>query len=310
MANYFQGAKGFTINGGTFGQDYSRHITYRGPVHRTNDYSQHTTNYDGYVNYGQHSGKGGTINNNGPQTTNNGPIHGYQQYAGSRSGSRRRAPQSPPPDVDEEFDAPPPNPIPNSRPRQQHRRRYPPPPDKDPLYGGPDSDRNFNDDNDDHFSSDEDGPHEPPPPPPRAQRAAPRRRPQAEQSGDRDISLDEELRNMSPEMQRYVQKLMKRNAAPVPPERDILDRMADMQLDDAEPSRAPAGRNSPRARPQQPPRRTRAYPAEVESDSDGDFPLPGHAIVTNTDSQNVNHTTVVDSHNDNSTRTEMSRVRT
>ncbi|SRR5258707_5977415 len=89
MAKYFPGAKDFTINGGTFGEDYSRHTTYHGPVYRTNDHSTHRTNYGGYVNRGQHA-SGGAINNHGPQTTNNGPVYDYQQYAGSRGGKRRR----------------------------------------------------------------------------------------------------------------------------------------------------------------------------------------------------------------------------
>jgi len=90
MAHYFKDAKDFTINGGTFGDDHSRHTTYHGPVHRTNDRSTHTINYGGYVNRGQHASGCGTINNHGPQTTNNGPVYDYQQYAGSRDGNRRR----------------------------------------------------------------------------------------------------------------------------------------------------------------------------------------------------------------------------
>src|SRR5260370_18094036 len=108
-------------------------------------------------------------------------------------------------------------------------------------------------------------------------------------------------------MQRYVQTLIQqRNEGPVRPETDLLDRMADMQLDNAELSRPPAGRSSPRARPQNPPRRSRRPPPtqsyrenpnECESDSDeGTVPLPGHTIITTTYSQNVNTTTVFDSH--------------
>jgi hypothetical protein len=177
MANYFKGAKEFTINGGTFGQDYSRHSTYHGPVHRTNDYSKHTTNYGGYVNHGQHASGGGTINNNAPQMTNNGPNYGYQQYAGSRGGNRRRlefldhpfdyirlikkiSPRPPSPgkmisshiliianhssDMDDEFK------VPLSRSGQQSRRRYPPQ-DADPRYGR-DSDRNVHRDDYDESS--------------------------------------------------------------------------------------------------------------------------------------------------------------
>jgi len=317
MANYFPGARDFTITGGTFGPDYSQRTTYHGPVHNTTDYSRHTTNYGGYVNRGQHADRGGTINNNAPQTTNHGPVYGYQQYPAPREGTR---PRPPPPDVDDEFDPPPRNPTPNSRSGQQFRRE--PQSDRDSTHRSRDSDGNINGD-------DSDDQHEPSlPPRPTAQlRSGPRRRPsQAERSGNRDDSFDDEFSNLSPEMQRYIQKLMRqRNGRPPPParpEKDLLDRMADMRLDDTqEPSRPPAGRRSPRSRPQNPPRGTRGppparrtesrpeIPAEEEDDSesDGDFAPRGHTIITNTDSQNVNSTNVVDSHNDNSTRTEISK---
>lgn len=126
-------------------------------------------------------------------------------------------------------------------------------------------------------------------------------------------------------MQQYIKLMQQRKTRPIPPvrpESELQDRMADMQLDDAGPSRPPAGRSSPHVRGPQNPRssaRTRgprvAEPyrdnsPEDESDSDDsdeDGPLHGSAIITSTDSNNVNSTTVVDSHNDNSTRTEITK---
>lgn len=145
--------------------------------------------------------------------------------------------------------------------------------------------------------------------------------------GTQDGSLDEELRSFSPEMQRYVQMLQQRNRAPVPPakpEKDLQDRLADMHLDDAELSSPPAGRNNPRPRPQHAPRRdmnaprgTRVPPRFAESyrhnptveEYESDEDSARGSVVRNIDSQNVNSSTVVDSHNDNSTKTEISKSR-
>lgn len=165
-------------------------------------------------------------------------------------------------------------------------------------------------------------------PPPRAQRhTAPTRPPRGQRPGTQDGSLDEELRSFSPEMQRYVQMLQQRNRAPVPPakpEKDLQDRLADMHLDDAELSSPPAGRNNPRPRPQHAPRRdmnaprgTRVPPRFAESyrhnptveEYESDEDSARGSVVRNIDSQNVNSSTVVDSHNDNSTKTEISKSR-
>src|SRR5258707_9584221 len=92
---------------------------------------------------------------------------------------------------------------------------------------------------------------EPDLPPPRRpqQPTVPTHRSQAKRQGNHDDSLIEELRTLSPEMQRYIKSMQQRNRGPIPPvrpESELQDRMADMQLDDAGPSRPPAGRSSPR----------------------------------------------------------------
>jgi len=165
------------------------------------------------------------------------------------------------------------------------------------------------------------------PPPRRPQQRTVPTRPQAKRPGNHDDSLIEELKTLSPEMQRYIKSMQQRNRGPIPPvrpESELQDRMSDMQLDDAGPSRPPAGRGSPRVPggPQNPkssartrgprvaePYRDNSPEDDSDSDEDGDpAPLHGRAIITSTDSNNVNSTTVVDSHNDNSTRTEITKA--
>jgi len=63
------------------GPDYSHTTNTRKTI--VNDRSRHTSNYGSYTNYGQHADGGGQINNYGAQTTNHGPIHGYQQFTGN-----------------------------------------------------------------------------------------------------------------------------------------------------------------------------------------------------------------------------------
>ena len=60
------------------GPDYSKTTN----THKTiiNDRSQHTSNYDNYINHGQHADGGGQINNYGSQTTNRAPGYGYAGY--------------------------------------------------------------------------------------------------------------------------------------------------------------------------------------------------------------------------------------
>lgn len=156
--------------------------------------------------------------------------------------------------------------------------------------------------------------------PPRRERTP--RRPQDEQPEGSVDSLDEEMRNLSPEMQSYIQRLIQqRNKPPrVParPERDIQDRMANMRIDDPETVRPASGQRNLRSRPRNPPGGTRGAPSKFsyrktstgddsESDEGGWISRDDHTIIENIDSQNVNNTTVVDSHNDNSTRTEISK---
>ena len=210
------------------------------------------------------------------------------------------------------IDAPP-NPM--ARFSQQNRRRYP---QQDQNYGRHFY-RNINDDDDDDSSSkllfidcsvpvfqlpragDEVGPslialpH-------RAQPATPPRRPQAERPGNLDDSFYKELETLSPEMRRYVERLMKqRNGSAMPSvqyEGDIQDRMATLASIgfDAEISRPP-GRIGHRVRPRNPSppaRGTRLPPfyeksSEDDSESDeGSVPPHGRTIITNTDRQNVN----------------------
>jgi hypothetical protein len=144
--------------------------------------------------------------------------------------------------------------------------------------------------------------------PPMAQApTAPPHYAQSKQRSRRDDSLNEEYEKLSPDMQRYVQSLIQQpntsQASNERSERELHECMARMNIGDAEPSsrspNAPGSRGLPPcARPSSP---------HFSGSNQDDLEDDRRTVITNTNSGNVNSTTVVDSHNDNSTRTEISR---
>ncbi len=120
---------------------------------------------------------------------------------------------------------------------------------------------------------------------------------------------NEDFDQLSPGMQRYVQSLIQqRNTSQAPnerSEREIHEHMARMNIDDAEPSSKPS--NAPRRTGSSLPPGARSFSPHSSGFYQDDFEDDRRTVITNINSGNLNSTTVVDSHNDNSTRTEISR---
>jgi hypothetical protein len=330
-ASFFRDVNNIDIHNGKFimktAPDNSRRTVNHHHATTFNDRSRHTTNYGGYKNYGQHAEGRGQINNYSAQTTNNGAVYGYRQYAPSNVPFQNPAPNDwTPSSSDDDYI--------NEEPQPPARRQ-------NPYWQQGPGDRDYSGSNEPRLGStlhltsfirlpplsnllitDK-----------RAKEAGPLRgkkeRPNLPKKDfdQESAQFRREYETMSPEMKAYLRTL----GFDREPEDSLDEEMANVSLDDrpAQRTRSPGsfGRHTPDVVPQLRKGKNAAHrsapddsddsdePDEADSDSGNGGALysssythnDNRVVTKHINSHNVNTENVVDSYNDNSTRTEIKK---
>jgi len=291
-ANFFKNVNNLNIKGGHFisnnGPNAGQKIIHNQRNTTINDHSRRTTNIGSYENHGYHAESGGQINNYGPQPSIPGAGYDNQPYA--------RNNWSPPSsdDDDNNFNA-----------------NYHPPPRSQGPYRGPDRSIPRNRDPLGHYPSQSE---------PRLGSNRPRQAPRANTERPdyprKDFhhtspEFQAEYERMSPKMKDYFKSL-----GFVPgPQHSLNEGMANMRLDRPGPQSF-----SSSGTPGRPISPGSGQEEQNEDDEEDDYDadngdLEQHrssyvhndnrVITTNVNSNNVNTENIVDSYNDNSTRTDI-----